>query len=324
MFYDALKKRDMNKQITSHILMMRPIGFDYNAETAVNNYYQRVLDNLKPGEANERATTEFDNFVTKLRKEGINVYVFQDDALPHTPDSVFPNNWVSFHSDGRIALFPMYAENRRLERREEIFDILADDFGFEVEELEDFSEFENEGLYLEGTGSMILDRENMLAYAAISQRTDMDVLDSFCQRFDFEPLAFKAYQTHNGERLPIYHTNVMMCLGSKFSVICLNCIDDLNERKIVKDTLKETGKKIIEITEAQKEHFAGNMLNVCNDKGEEYCVMSSAAYKSLRPDQIEAIEKHSKILHSSLDTIEALGGGSARCMMAEIFLPKKD
>lgn len=313
----------MSKQITSHIMMMRPVGFDYNAETAVNNYYQKVLDDLKPGEANERATAEFDEFVKKLRAEGISVYVFQDDAHPHTPDSIFPNNWVSFHADGRIALYPMYAENRRLERREEIFDILADDFGFEVDELEDFSEFENEGLYLEGTGSMILDRENMLAYAAVSERTDMDVLDSFCQRFGYEPIAFKAYQTHNDERLPIYHTNVMMCLGSKFSVICLNCIDDLNERNIVKDTLKETGKKIVEITEAQKEHFAGNMLNVCNDKGEEYCVMSTAAFNSLRPDQIEIIEKHAKILHSSLDTIEALGGGSARCMMAEIFLPKK-
>ena len=314
----------MNKQITAHIMMMRPASFDYNAETAVNNYYQKVLDNLKPGEANERATAEFDNFVKKLRAEGINVYVFQDDPEPHTPDSIFPNNWVSFHHDGRIALYPMYAENRRLERREEIFDILADDFGFEVDELEDFSEFENAGLYLEGTGSMILDRENMLVYAAISERTDMDVLDSFCQRFDYAPIAFKAYQTHNGERLPIYHTNVMMCLGSKFSVICLNCIDDLTERNIVKDTLKETGKKIVEITEAQKEHFAGNMLNVCNDKGEEYCVMSTAAFNSLRKDQIEVIEKYAKILHSSLDTIEALGGGSARCMMAEIFLPKKD
>jgi len=312
----------MSKQITAHIMMMRPVGFKYNTQTAVNNYYQKVLDNLSPQEANEKATAEFDEFVKKLRAEGINVYVFQDDAIPDTPDSIFPNNWVSFHSDGRIALYPMYAKNRRLERREEIFDILADDFGFDVDEIEDFSEFENEGLYLEGTGSMILDRENKLVYAAVSERTDMDVLDSFCQRFAYEPIAFKAYQHHDGKRMQIYHTNVMMCLGSSFSVICLTCIDDINERKIVKDTLKESGKKIVEITEAQKEHFAGNMLNVCNNKGEEYCVMSTAAFNALRPDQIEAIEKHAKILHSSLDTIEALGGGSARCMMAEIFLPK--
>lgn len=313
----------MSKQITSHIMMVRPINFRYNAETAVNNYYQKVIDNLSPEQANEKATAEFDNFVTKLRAEDINVYVFQDDAHPDTPDSIYPNNWVSFHADGRIGLYPMYAENRRLERREEMFEILADDFGFEVDELEDFSGFEGEGLFLEGTGSMILDRENHLAYAALSKRTDMHVLDSFCQRFGYEPVAFTAYQTHNEERLPIYHTNVMMCLGSSFSVICLNCIDDLEERKFVTETLKKTGKKIVDISESQKEHFAGNMLNVSNNKGEEYCVMSTAAYNSLRPDQIELIEKHAKILHSSLDTIEALGGGSARCMMAEIFLPKR-
>jgi len=305
-------------------MMVRPINFRYNAETAVNNYYQKVLDNLSPEEANKKATEEFDDFVNKLRAVGVNVYVFQDDANPDTPDSIFPNNWVSFHADGRVAMYPMYAENRRLERREEMFEILADDFGFQVDELEDFSNFESEGLFLEGTGSMILDRVNKLAYAAISERTDIDVLESFCANFGYEPVAFKAYQTHNDQRLPIYHTNVMMCLGSSFSVICLNCIDDVAERKAVKDKLKETGKKLIEISEAQKEHFAGNMLNVCNDKGQEYCVMSSAAYSSLRADQIEAIEKHAVILHSSLDTIEALGGGSARCMMAEIFLPKED
>lgn len=314
----------MNKQITSHIMMVRPINFRYNAQTAVNNYYQKVIDDLSPEDANAKATEEFDAFVEKLRAEGIHVYVFQDDAHPDTPDSIYPNNWVSFHSDGRVGLYPMYAENRRLERREEMLEILADDFGFHVEEIEDFTGFEDEGLILEGTGSMILDRENKIAYAALSKRTDMEVLDAFCQRFDYEPIAFTAYQTHNGQRLPIYHTNVMMCLGTSFSVICLNCIDDLNERKKVVDSLKKTGKKIIDISEKQKEHFAGNMLNVCNDKGEEYLVMSTAAYESLRPDQIEQIEKHAKILHSSLDTIEALGGGSARCMMAEVFLPKNE
>lgn len=314
----------MNKQITSHIMMVRPVQFRYNAETAVNNYYQKVLEGLTPEKGNEAAQKEFDTFVETLRAEGISVYVFQDDAFPDTPDSIFPNNWVSFHEDGRIAMYPMYAENRRKERREEMFEILADDFGFEVKELEDFSTFEDEDLFLEGTGSMILDRQNSIVYAALSDRTDMNVLETFCERFDYKGIAFSAYQTLNGERLPIYHTNVMMCLGSKFSVICLNAIDDHNERKRVMESLKSTGKKIIEITEDQKEHFAGNMLNVANDKGEEYCVMSTAAFKSLRPDQIDAIEKHAKILHSSLDTIEALGGGSARCMMAEIFLPKSN
>jgi hypothetical protein len=304
-------------------MMVRPAGFRYNAETAVNNYYQKVLEGLSPEDANKKAQFEFDSFVAKLRAEGIEVVVFQDDVNPDTPDSIFPNNWVSFHSDGRIAMYPMYAPNRRLERREEMFEILADDFGFEVTEIEDFTHFEEEGLFLEGTGSMILDRENKIAYAAVSMRTDIHVLETFCDHFGYEPIAFTAYQTVGGERLPIYHTNVMMCLGRKFSVICLNSIDDPKDLKVVRESLKSTGKKIIEITEAQKEHFAGNMLNVANQSGEEYCVMSTAAFNSLRPDQIEAIQKHAKILHSSLDTIEALGGGSARCMMAEVFLPKK-
>ncbi len=312
----------MNKQITSHIMMVRPINFRLNEQTAVNNYYQKVLDGLRPEEANARAQEEFDTFVKKLREAGINVYVFQDDTYPDTPDSIFPNNWVSFHEDGRIAMYPMYAENRRLERREEMFDILADDFGFQVTEVEDFTHFEDIALYLEGTGSMILDRENRIAYAALSERTDVHVLETFCDRFDFEKLMFTANQTVDGKRLPIYHTNVMMCLGSKFSVVCLNSIDDLRDRKVLVNTLKETGKKVIEITEVQKERFAGNMLNVANKEGKEYCVMSAAAFSALRPDQIEAIEKHATILYSSLDTIEALGGGSARCMMAEIFLPK--
>lgn len=303
-------------------MMVRPIHFRMNEQTAVNNYYQKVLDGLKPEDANKKAQEEFDTFVEKLRGEGIQVYVFQDDEYPDTPDSVFPNNWVSFHSDGRVAMYPMYAENRRLERREEMFDILADDFGFHITEVEDFTHFEEIGLYLEGTGSMILDRENRIAYAALSERTDPHVLETFCDRFDFETVMFTANQTVDDKRMPIYHTNVMMCLGTGFSVICLNSIDDLRDRKVVLETLKSSGKKVIEITEAQKEHFAGNMLNVANSEGKEYCVMSAAAYKALRPDQIQAIEKHATILYSSLDTIEALGGGSARCMMAEIFLPK--
>lgn len=303
--------------------MVRPANFRYNDQTAVNNYYQKVLEGLSPEEANARAVEEFDTFVEKLRAAGIHVYVFQDDGYPDTPDSIFPNNWVSFHADGRVALYPMYAENRRLERREEILEILVDDFGFEIDSVEDFTEFENEGLFLEGTGSMILDRQNHIAYAALSERTDLEVLESFCHRFEYDAQAFHAFQTVENERREIYHTNVMMCLGTSFAVICLNAIDNANERQRVKDSLKNTGKKIVEISEVQKEHFAGNMLNVSNEAGDEFCVMSSAAYQSLRPDQIELIEKHARILHSSLDTIEALGGGSARCMMAEIFLPKK-
>jgi hypothetical protein len=314
----------MSKQITSTIMMVRPFNFHFNEETAANNYYQKVLEGLDSEKANEQAVAEFDAFVEKLRGHGIDVVVFQDDEFPSTPDSIFPNNWVSFHADGRIATYPMNAENRRGERREEMFELLADDFGFHVEMIEDFSGFESEGIYLEGTGSMVLDRENQIAYAAISVRTDIHVLETFCERFDYEYVAFTASQTLNGERLPIYHTNVMMSLGSSFTVVCLNCIDDKTERRDVLDSLKRAGKKIIEISEAQKEHFAGNMLNVCNKEGKEFLVMSTAAHSSLRPDQIEAIEKHATIIHSSLDTIEALGGGSARCMMAEVFLPKSE
>lgn len=312
------------KQVTSNLMMIRPLKFRFNEETAVNNFYQKEIEGQTPEQANAKAQEEFDTFVAKLREVGINVCVFQDDAFPETPDSVFPNNWVSFHEDGRVAMYPMYAENRRFERREEMLEILEDDFGFFVKEIEDFSEFELAQLYLEGTGSMILDRVERIAYAALSERTDYHVLETFCDRFDYEPLVFTANQTVNGERMPIYHTNVMMCLGSTFSVICMDTIDDKRERNILRETLKSTGKKIIEITEAQKAHFAGNMLNVANNDGKEFCVMSSAAHDVLRPDQIEAIEKHATILHSSLSTIEELGGGSARCMMAEIFLPKKN
>ncbi len=323
MLYLALATTNMTAQTTSNIMMVRPISFRFNDQTATNNYYQKVIDNLDPHQANQLAQREFDQFVERLRAEGIHVYVFQDDAQPDTPDSIFPNNWVSFHTDGRIALYPMYARNRRLERREEMFEILADDFGFEVSEIEDFSEFEEEQIYLEGTGSMILDRPNKLAYAALSERTDRHVLQAFCEQFDYEPVVFTAYQTLDGKRVPIYHTNVMMCVGIDFAVICLESLDDTKERKNVTETLKKSGKKIIDITEDQKLHFAGNMLNVVNDRGESVLVMSTAAFNSLRPDQVQSIERHAKILHSPLDTIEALGGGSARCMMAEVFLPQK-
>lgn len=304
--------------------MIRPISFRYNEQTAANNYYQKVIDGISDNDANTKAQSEFDNFVEKLRSHNIHVYLFQDSEEPDTPDSIFPNNWVSFHADKRAVMYPMYAENRRLERREEIFEILADDFNFEIDEIEDLTHFEDSELYLEGTGSMILDRENRIAYAAISERTDFHVLETFCEHFNYEQIAFTANQTVDGKRLPIYHTNVMMCLGTNFSVICMNSIDDERDRKAVRSALKESNKKIIEITEDQKEHFAGNMLNVGNDAGDEFCVMSTAAYNSLRPDQIEAIEKHVEIIHSPLDTIEAMGGGSARCMMAEIFLPKSN
>ncbi len=300
--------------------MIEPVSFRFNEETAENNYYQKVIDGLSPEGTQEKALSEFTKFVDKLRSHGVNVIVVKDTGSPDTPDSIFPNNWVSFHNDGKIGLYPMCASNRRAERREDIFDTLVDDYGFHIDEIKDFTEFEEHDKFLEGTGSMILDRENKICYAAISIRTDEQAVLQFCDEFDYTPVCFNAYQNVGEERLPIYHTNVMMCVANDFVVICLDTIDQIEERTHVIESLERTNKEIIEISEEQKEHFAGNMLQVMGDK--PYLVMSKSAYISLDKNQIEKIEKHCPIIHSSLDTIEACGGGSARCMMAEIFLPQ--
>jgi len=311
----------MSKQLTSSILMIRPVGFKLNKETAVNNYYQHVIDGLTEAHAQEQAVGEFDEFVEKLRSRAINVIVVNDTSESDTPDSIFPNNWLSFHDDGTIVLYPMYAENRRLERRTDIKEILAGN-NFLVEQVKDFTSFEASGKYLEGTGSMLLDRDNHIVYAALSERTDKEVLDAFCREFSYKAVSFRAYQTVNNERLPIYHTNVMMCLTDKLAIIGLSSIDDDNEREVLVSTVLSTGKQIIDISEAQIEHFAGNMLGLKNSDDKKFIIMSAAALQSLNQEQIVIIEEHYEIIASSLDTIEALGGGSARCMMAEIFLPK--
>ena len=308
-------------QITNSIMMIKPVGFRYNEQTAVNNYYQQVLDNLSDKQTQEKALDEFNTFVDKLRNVGVNVVVIEDTEISDTPDSIFPNNWVSFHSNAIIALYPMCAENRRDERREDIFDTLVDEYGFIIEGIKDFTEFEKHDKYLEGTGSMVLDHVNMICYAAISIRTDEIAVMQFCEEFGYRPICFTAYQNVEGERMTIYHTNVMMCVAETFVVICLETIDNEAEREHVLETLTETGKEIIEITESQKHRFAGNMLQVMGDK--PYLVMSKSAYISLTQEQKTAIERHCSILYSSLDTIEACGGGSARCMIAEIFLPKQ-
>ncbi|MDO4229832.1 MAG: arginine deiminase-related protein [Capnocytophaga sp.] len=308
----------MKKQITNTILMIRPMRFRMNEETAVNNYFQEELD-LKNEEINRKAQQEFDVFVEKLRKVGVNVVVVDDIYEQNTPDSVFPNNWISFHQRGDIALYPMFAENRRRERREDILEHLEGE-GFLIENVYDYTDAEQEGLFLEGTGSMILDRVNEVAYCALSPRADEELFIEFCEDFEYIPVIFKAFQTVNGKRALIYHTNVMMALGETFAVICLDTIDDKSERKAVTESLKRTGKEIISITEEQMHHFAGNMLQVQGSDG-AYLVMSEAAYNSLTDKQIKDIEKHCKILYSNLETIETCGGGSARCMMAEVFLP---
>lgn len=301
--------------------MIRPVAFRMNEQTAVNNYYQKVLDGLTPQTVNAKAQEEFDNFVKKLRLVGVNVIVVEDTLQPDTPDSIFPNNWISFHENGDVVLYPMFAENRRAERREDILDILEEQ-GFVINEIMDYTSAEEDNIFLEGTGSLLLDRENGKAYCALSPRADEELMIEFCEDFELSPVIFEAFQTVNDERKLIYHTNVMMCLGDTFAVICADCIDDKKERKMVLDSLKGDEKDIILITEDQVNNFAGNMLEVKGNDGKRYLVMSSSAYHSLTKKQISQLEQHVTILHSSLDTIEACGGGSARCMMAEIFLPK--
>lgn len=308
-------------QVTNTILMIRPVGFRMNEQTAVNNFFQEDLD-IKNAEINLKAQKEFDGFAEILKSKGINVIVVNDTNEPDTPDSIFPNNWISFHENGTVGLYPMFAENRRDERREDVLDIL-ENHGFIINDIVDYTSAEEDGFFLEGTGSILLDRINKKAYCALSDRADEELFIEFCEDFDYFPVVFTANQSVDGKRMPIYHTNVMMCLGETFSVICSDAIDNKKERKIVLDHLNNDGKEIIRISEKQMHQFAGNMLQVLGKDNKRYLVMSSSAYNSLTQEQIKSLTKYSEIIHSSLETIEACGGGSARCMMAEIFLPKK-
>ena len=305
-------------QTTDTVLMIEPAAFGFNAETAQNNYFQINSENA---ETQTKALQEFNNFVEKLRSKGINVITVKDTLEPHTPDSIFPNNWISMHSDGTVVLYPMCAVNRRWERRNDILEILKRNFS--VKEIIDLSAPENDGKFLEGTGSMIFDHDNKIAYGSVSLRLDEPLFREFCEKFGFEPVVFHSYQTANNERLPIYHTNVMMCVADQFVVICLDCIDDETERVNVVNAIVNSGKEIIEISESQMQQFAGNMLQVQNSEGKKFLVMSQSAYQSLTQEQISNIEKYSEIIYSDLETIETNGGGSARCMLAEVFLEKK-
>lgn len=307
-------------QSTNTILMIEPVAFGFNAQTAVNNYFQV---NAEDDQTQKKALTEFKNFVQKLQNHGVNVITIKDTPTPHTPDSIYPNNWISFHTKGRVALYPMYAENRRKERRREEVLYKLRENGFDVGVVKNYAHYETEGKYLEGTGAMILDRDNRIAYGAESQRLNQEVFYKWCKDFNFQPLLFHAFQTVKGKRLPIYHTNVMMCVGSDLAVICLSTIDDEEEKNKVVDSLTTTGKEIVDITEEQMQHFAGNMLEVQNEEGNKFLVMSQSAYESLTTTQIQQIENHLQIIYAEVDTIEENGGGSVRCMMAEVFLPKK-
>ena len=308
----------MKKQITDTVLMIRPVRFRTNEETIVNNYFQKGI-NITQEEINRKAQQEFDMLVQKLKEVGVHVIQVEDIYEQDTPDSIFPNNWISFHNNGDVAIYPMFAENRRRERREDILDIV-EEAGFEIENVFDYTEAENEGIFLEGTGAMVLDRIHRKAYCALSPRASEELFIEFCEDFEYTPVIFRAFQKTDGELKPIYHTNVMMALGRTFAIVCLDTIEDKNERKNILNHLKEDKKEIITISREQVDYYAGNMLEV---KGKEhsYLVMSQTAYESLTPQQIEAIERHTQILYSDLSTIEICGGGSARCMLAEVFLP---
>ena len=300
--------------------MIRPRHFRANEQTAVNNYFQEELDQ-DPADIIKQAQGEFDTFVRVLEEKGVRVVVVEDRPEVDTPDSVFPNNWVSFHGSGTVVLYPMFAANRRKERREDILDVLEEN-GYLIQQIIDYSPAERDELFLEGTGSIVMDRVNQKVYCALSARAHEQLILEFCEDFHCTPVIFTANHTVNDERLAIYHTNVMMCLGEDFAVICLDSIDDDEERKNVSDHLEADGKEIIEISEDQMHQFAGNMLQVIGSNNQRYLVMSSAAYHSLSTGQIERLQSYNPILHSSLTTIEAGGGGSARCMMAEVFLPR--
>jgi len=303
-------------QTTDTLLMVRPARFGFNEETALNNVFQQRQTDLSDEEIQEKAVREFDDFVSKLREKGIEVIVVDDNDTPVTPDAVFPNNWITFHEDGRVVTYPMFSEIRREERREEIIEQLFDQFPFE--ERVHLEQYETRDRFLEGTGSMILDRINRIVYACLSPRTDIGLLNEFCDQFDYEKIVFNAV---DDEQVEIYHTNVMMALGEDIVVVCLDTVRDDKERNALVAKLRETGKALIEITISQMKAFAGNMLQVRNKEGETFLVMSEQAFQSLNEDQVEKIEAHTKILSSPIPTIEALGGGSTRCMMAEVFYP---
>ena len=297
--------------------MIRPCNFRVNQETLENNFFQTKSIQLENDFILNQAIIEFDSLVKKMKASGINVLVYQDDFKHDTPDSIFPNNWVTFHNDKKIAIYPMFAENRRLERSEDVI-VFLEENNVKINEVIDYSEAEKNNFFLEGTGSMVLDRINKKTYCSISERTSENLIDEFCSDFNYMPIIFNSFHTVDSKRQKIYHTNVMMCVGKKYAVICLDSIDNKNERNKVIQSLEDDNKEIIIISEDQLNSFAGNMIELIVNKN-SFLIMSQIAYNSLNKNQIERLSKYSKIISSSVDTIEKCGGGSVRCMIAEIF-----
>lgn len=310
----------MRRQTTRHILMVRPANFAYNAETAANNAFQTPAQASQAEEIRKKALREFDDFVDKLRKSGVHVIVARDSATPLKPDAIFPNNWVTFHQEGFVVTYPMFAPTRRRERRRQVIDAVLQE-GFRSDRRVNFEFNEKLNRFLEGTGSIIFDHPHRLAYACLSPRTDAALLTELCEMIDYEPVIFHAVDAAGRD---IYHTNVMMALGETFIVICLDSVRDPAERALLVQKFADTGKAIVDITLEQMNAFAGNMLQVRNNRDETLLVMSEQAFRALTPDQIRTLEKHTRLLHSPLDTIETYGGGSARCMIAEVFLPESN
>ena len=306
-------------QTTSSIVMVRPAHFGFNPETAENNFYQH-RDERSVEEIQALAQKEFDGFVKVLRDQGIKVWVIEDTDQPIKTDAVFPNNWFSTHPDGKLILYPMFSPNRRLERRKDLIEQLIED-GFQVNEILDLSFFEQDGQYLEGTGSMVMDHEARVIYACYSERTHAVPLDYVSKLLGYRLMSFEAQQELAGKLCPIYHTNVMMHVGSDLAIVCLESITKAADRLKVQQSLTSSGKKVIPITSKQKFNFAGNMLELSNDGDEKFTIMSQTAYDSLSVGQIQIIEKYTTIISPQIPTIEKLGGGSTRCMIAEIFLP---
>ncbi len=310
---------ETESQLASSVMMIRPTRFASNPMTAVSNRFQG-RSTASPDEQQLLAVEEFDGLVNVLRSSGIDVVVIDDTHEPHTPDSIFPNNWISLHADGRVVLYPMEAENRRTERRTDVIEKLDNELGFQVSEIVDLTGHERAAHFLEGTGSMVLDRSNRVAYASLSSRTQLDPLGDFAQRMDYDVVAFDAV---DGEGVPIYHTNVLMNVGEKLAVICDAAIPREEQREAVLTRLRETGHEIMNLTCAQLEAFAGNMLELRNADGERVIAMSRQAHESLSKEQLQLLEANGQVVTAPIDNIEMSAGGSVRCMLAEIHLPRQ-
>ena len=308
---------EKESQLASAVLMIRPVRFESNPLTAASNLFQGRNES-SPEQQQIDAEAEFNSLAAALEAGGITVVQVDDTAEPHTPDAIFPNNWVSFHADGTVVLYPMEAPNRRTERRQDIIDTLADQYGFQVREIVDFSHHEQNERFLEGTGSLVLDRVNRIAYACLSSRTHLDVLGEFAQRLDYEVVAFDAV---DGNETPIYHTNVVMNVGEELAVICDEAIPRDDQREAVMQSLAATGHEVLTLTFDQMDSFAGNMLELRSSSGERIIAMSEQARESLTESQLEAISAYAQIISAPIENIESTAGGSVRCMLAEIHLP---